>query len=196
MNKLIKGIAVFHPEIANGISGVVRFTEHPLKSQTRKQTSKLQKLTKKQQPNLKINNNMTASNKFKIEVEVELNGLPPGKHGFHIHETGNTLEKCVSCKAHFNPFNEIHGGLESEHRHVGDLGNILANENGEVRMKFCDTMIQLRGTKSNIIGRSLVIHEKEDDLGMTKDNPESKINGLAGGRIACSVVGYAEAFYF
>ena len=174
MTNPIRAICVFHPQICNGISGAVVFTEIATKKQTRKRNSK---------PST-------------IEITIELDGVPPGVHGFHIHETGNLLDKCVSCKAHFNPFGEVHGGLKSKHRHVGDLGNITANADGKVRMKLRDGMIQLRGEKSNIIGRSLVIHEKEDDLGLTPNNPESLINGLAGARIACAVVGYADAYYF
>ena len=42
-----------------------------------------------------------------------------------------------------------------------------------------DRLIKLRGTKCNIIGRSLVIHDKEDDLGLGGDK-ESLITGNAG----------------
>ena len=171
--KPIKAVAVFHPEICNGISGTVIFTELPTKQTKKKNSSPI-----------------------KIKIDIELEGVATGKHGFHIHESGNILEKCMSCKAHFNPFNEVHGGLDSQHRHVGDLGNVVANSSGKVNMTLYDTKIQLRGTKCNIIGRSLIIHEKEDDLGLTVDNPESKINGLAGARLGCAVVGYAEAYYF
>lgn len=150
-----------------------------------------------------VNTNISGSTIFeelgdKVKVTVKLTGLKPGKHGFHVHETGNILEKCMACKAHFNPFNTEHGGQEDDkdHRHVGDFGNVVANDKGEVDMTFEDSLITLRGTKCNIIGRSLVIHEKEDDLGRTPNNPESKINGLAGARLGCAVIGYMDAYYF
>lgn len=179
MSKSVKAICVFHPQICNGISGQVVFTEVSSKKQTKKRNS----ANPTRLPPL-------------VDISIELDGVPPGIHGFHIHETGNLLDKCVSCKAHFNPFGEVHGGLNSKHRHVGDLGNIIANSDGKVRMKLRDHMIQLRGEACNIIGRSLVIHDKADDLGKTQNNPESLINGLAGARIACAVVGYADAYYF
>jgi Cu/Zn superoxide dismutase len=43
----------------------------------------------------------------------------------------------------------------------------------------------------DIIGRSIIIHEQEDDLGKGK-NEESLYTGNAGKRIACAVIGYSE----
>lgn len=165
INNKIKYIAVFQPEINNNISGTVIFEEYK---------------------------------KDNIKIYIDLSGLKPGKHGFHIHETGNLLEKCVSCKAHFNPYNTPHGGLNSKpnKRHVGDLGNIIADKNGKVSMILYDNLISLNNHhKCCILGRSLIIHDKEDDLGLTPNSPESLINGLAGERLACSVIGYLDAYY-
>ena len=134
-------------------------------------------------------------NSSNIKIIVSLDNLKQGKHGFHIHETGNLSNGCKSCCSHFNPTNSIHGGRDSKLRHIGDLGNITANKSKKCREVFFDNKIKLRGTKYNIIGRSLVVHEKEDDLGMG-GNKESLITGNAGSRIGCAVIGYKDAFYF
>lgn len=130
-----------------------------------------------------------------IIIDVNLTGLKPGKHGFHIHETGNLLDDCKSCKSHFNPFGKNHGGPKSSERHVGDLGNIIADNKGEVHMKIYDNQISLRNLQRNIIGRSVVIHSGEDDLGRGGDE-ESLKTGNAGSRIGCAVIGYKTAYYF
>ena len=123
-----------------------------------------------------------------VIISVKLKGLSPGKHGFHIHKTGDLRKSCKSLCAHYNPFNQVHGGPNSKIRHVGDLGNIIANKKGEVNMKIRDKLIKLRG-KYSIIGRSVVIHQDEDDLGKG-GNKESLITGNAGARIGCGVIGY------
>lgn len=132
--------------------------------------------------------------KTKVQIDVNLQNLTPGLHGFHIHETGNLEEGCKSCCAHFNPTNSNHGGPKDKDRHVGDLGNIKANSKGICKMTFTDSVIRLRGWKYNIIGRSVVIHEKEDDLGKGGDK-ESLKTGNAGARIGCAVIGYKRAHY-
>ena len=121
-----------------------------------------------------------------VEITVDVHGFKPGKHGFHIHEKGTVEKGCNSLCAHFNPFNAPHGGPgdSKDKRHVGDLGNIECDENGVCKMKFTDNLIELRG-KYSILGRSIIIHEDEDDLGKGGDE-ESLKTGNAGKRIACA----------
>ena len=127
-----------------------------------------------------------------VRIDVNLSGLKPNSlHGFHVHEAGDLTDKCTSMCAHFNPFNKTHGGPESKHRHVGDLGNLQANKKGDAKYYYHDHLIKLRGSKCNIIGRGLIIHEDEDDCGHG-DNDESLKTGNAGKRIACAVIGYAK----
>ncbi len=139
-------------------------------------------------------------NMMKISINIE--GLKPGKHGFHIHEKGNLLEGCGSLCAHFNPDNTNHGDISDSknNRHAGDLGNIIADKNGVCKQILYDKIIKLNG-KYNIIGRSVVIHENEDDLGLggldengdiidKKLHKESLKTGNAGKRIACGIIGW------
>jgi Cu-Zn family superoxide dismutase len=125
--------------------------------------------------------------KNRVKITIKLNKVPEGKHGFHIHRTGDLREGCKSLCSHYNPLNKKHGGKSSKERHVGDLGNIEANSKGEVDQVMYDSIIKLSG-KYSIVGRSAVIHEKEDDLGKG-DNEESLITGNAGKRIGCGVIG-------
>jgi Cu-Zn family superoxide dismutase len=127
-----------------------------------------------------------------VIMDIEIHGLKKnGLHGFHVHECGDMSEQCESMCAHFNPHKKNHGGPDSKERHVGDLGNLQTNNQGIAKYKTQDHMIKLRGTKSNIIGRGLIIHADEDDCG--KGNFQDSLStGHAGKRIACAVIGYAR----
>lgn len=127
-----------------------------------------------------------------ININVDLKGfIANTKHGFHVHEAGDLTNGCTSMCAHFNPFGKKHGGRNDQDRHVGDLGNITADGEGYVKEIFSDNLIKLRGDLANIIGRGLIIHEKEDDCGKG-NNEESLKTGNAGKRIACAIIGYAS----
>ena len=127
-----------------------------------------------------------------IKIELNITGLKPNSlHGFHVHEAGDLTDKCTSMCAHFNPYKKTHGCPGLTERHVGDLGNIKTNNKGEAKYSFYDNVIKLRGSKCNIIGRGLIIHEDEDDCGHG-ENAESLKTGNAGKRIACAVIGYSK----
>ena len=123
-------------------------------------------------------------------IKINLSNVPLGKHGFHIHTSGDLRDGCKSLCSHYNPFNKTHGDISSKNRHVGDLGNIKPNKDGIVKKTLKDKLIKLRG-KYSIIGRSVIIHEGEDDLGLG-NNKESLKTGNAGKRIACGVIGYSK----
>jgi superoxide dismutase, Cu-Zn family len=95
---------------------------------------------------------------------------------------------CIrSTGGHYNPDKLKHGAREDSVRHVGDLGNVAADENGSVSTSYSDNVITLFGSRS-IIGRAIVLHAAEDDLGRT-DHPDSHKTGNAGGRVACGIIG-------
>ncbi|KAM0515698.1 hypothetical protein ACHAPE_005776 [Trichoderma viride] len=109
------------------------------------------------------------------------------KRGFHIHTFGDNTNGCTSAGPHFNPFNKTHGSPSDEARHVGDLGNIETDAQGNAKGTLTDKLIQLIGPNS-VIGRTVVVHAGTDDLGKG-DNEESLKTGNAGPRPACGVIG-------
>jgi superoxide dismutase, Cu-Zn family len=117
-----------------------------------------------------------------VHIKGKVGGLTPGLHGFHIHEFGDVSSPDgASAGGHYNPDGHMHGGPEDKERHVGDLGNIKAGDDGVANVD-----VEARGAKLHfIIGRSLVVHAKEDDL-------KSQPSGDAGGRVAVGVIGIAK----
>ena len=127
---------------------------------------------------------------YNTKIILKLNNLTPGKHGFHIHKCGDLRRNCDSTCEHYNPFSKHHGGRDDTDRHVGDLGNIEVDENGVCNVIFIDKLVKLSGEYS-VIGRAMVIHEDEDDLGKG-GNEESLKTGNAGKRISCGIIGILE----
>jgi Cu-Zn family superoxide dismutase len=117
-----------------------------------------------------------------VEVQVDLKAVPPGEHGFHVHEVGDCGDKGNNAKGHFNPATMIHGAREAVSHHAGDFGNVTADAEGNVKTTFTTHSISLKeGASNNPIGRAVILHEKADDL-MTQPT------GNAGARISCGVV--------
>ena len=124
-------------------------------------------------------------------ISGKVSGLNPNqKHAIHIHEYGDMTDGCTSSCAHYNPYNMTHGGPNSSIRHVGDLGNITADMNGNCEFVLIDKLVKLNSVHS-VIGRAIVIHEDEDDLGKG-NHSDSLITGHAGKRIGCGVIGIAS----
>ncbi|KAH6646947.1 superoxide dismutase [Truncatella angustata] len=112
------------------------------------------------------------------------------KRGIHIHTFGDNTNGCTSAGPHFNPHNATHGDRTDETRHVGDLGNLEYDGQGNAKGSVEDKLIKLIGPES-VIGRTVVVHAGTDDVGKG-GNEESKKTGNAGARPACGVIGISN----
>lgn len=99
---------------------------------------------------------------------------------------------CASTGGHYNPRAERHGGPpggdKEGRRHAGDLGNLTADANGRAVVRLVARDLQVW----ELVGRAVVVHAGEDDLGKGGDE-ESLKTGNAGARVACGVIARAAA---
>eukprot|EP00992_Anisonema_acinus_P004126 TRINITY_DN14782_c0_g1_i1.p1 TRINITY_DN14782_c0_g1~~TRINITY_DN14782_c0_g1_i1.p1 ORF type:complete len:192 (-),score=32.62 TRINITY_DN14782_c0_g1_i1:72-647(-) len=119
-------------------------------------------------------------------VVYEFEGLTPGPHGMHIHETADFSRGCESAGPHYNPHGCSHGGPDSAERHVGDLGNVVADADGVAKGQLAEHHVKLFGEYS-VMGRSIIVHADRDDLG-EGGHKTSKTTGNSGARVACGEI--------
>ena len=127
-----------------------------------------------------------AKNGDNVDVSATVTGLnPESKHGFHIHEYGDcSATDGTSAGGHYNPKNMPHGAPTDASRHMGDMGNLVSDEEGVATLEYTDTVIELEGLDT-ILGRGIIVHANEDDF-------ETQPTGNAGPRIGCGVIGIAQ----
>lgn len=124
-----------------------------------------------------------------VRVQARISGLDSnGMHGFHIHEYGDCrASDATSAGGHYNPADMPHGAPIDEERHMGDLGNLPANEDGVAELEYMDSNIELSGVNS-VLGLAVIVHIQRDDL-------VSQPVGDAGARIGCGIIGKANPDY-
>jgi superoxide dismutase, Cu-Zn family len=118
-----------------------------------------------------------------VRIDAKLRGLAPGAHGFHIHEKGDcSAPDASSAGDHFSPDDSPHGSPRDlpHARHVGDLGNLIAEENGIAEGFLEVAEVRLDGSDS-IIGKAVVVHGGQDDF-------ETQPSGDAGDPVGCGVI--------
>jgi Cu-Zn family superoxide dismutase len=121
-----------------------------------------------------------------VRIELNVKGLPPGAHGFHIHETGRCdIPDFKTAGAHFNPTGKRHGLHNPEGPHAGDLPNLNVASDGTASTVWLAKGVTLKQGQPNSLrkqgGTAIVIHELPDD---GKTDPA----GNSGARIACGVI--------
>jgi Cu-Zn family superoxide dismutase len=120
-----------------------------------------------------------------VLVKLDLQGVPPGPHAFHIHTVG----KCdppdfMTAGGHFNPTTMKHGLMAAGGPHAGDMPNLFVPADGKLSVEVLDANVTLAAGQKSLFdadGSALMLHAMADDYAT---DPA----GAAGGRIACGVV--------
>ena len=113
---------------------------------------------------------------------ADLVRMPPGGHGFHIHERGACAPDFKAAGGHFNPAGRGHGINHPAGSHSGDMPNLHVAADGSVKAEMLNVKVTLGAASNSVFdadGSAIVIHAGPDSHGADPG---------AGGRIACGVI--------
>lgn len=120
-----------------------------------------------------------------VQISLEVKGLKPGRHGFHLHKVGQCLPPdFLSAGSHLNPEGREHGRRNPRGHHLGDLPNLEIGPGGTGSIVVMVPGVTLREGPHTLMdndGTSLVIHADPDD-------ETTEPVGKAGPRIACGTI--------
>lgn len=120
----------------------------------------------------------------RLDAYFDLKGFPTepnsSSRAIHVHQFGDTMQGCEATGPHYNPLGVPHP------QHPGDFGNFAVRGGG--LWKYRPGLAASLSGPHSIVGRAVVVHAGEDDLGLG-GNAASVQNGNAGRRLACCVVG-------
>ena len=130
-----------------------------------------------------------------VLIRIDLNNLPQGWHGMHLHETGDCSdhnEGFAASGGHINPDGFAHGLLNPAGPERADLPNIYAGADGRATAEIFNDKIALYPSEEAAAeagpfplmdedGFAIVVHVDADDH-------QSQPIGGAGARIACAAV--------
>nr|WP_295082561.1 superoxide dismutase [Cu-Zn] SodC [uncultured Roseateles sp.] len=117
----------------------------------------------------------------------DLQGLPPGVHGFHIHENGSCESAMkdgqpvagLAAGGHYDPLGSKKHGSPWGDGHLGDLPGLVVDAAGKATYAVLAPRLKL----ADIKGRSLMVHAGGDNHA---DHPMPL--GGGGQRMACGVI--------
>jgi superoxide dismutase, Cu-Zn family len=121
-----------------------------------------------------------------VEVRVKVHDLPPGFHGFHVHEVGQCEPPFTSAGGHLNLEDAFHP------EHTGDMPVLLVNNDGTGEATFKTDRFALKNL-SDEDGSAIIVHALPDNYANIPErygdvDQETLETGDSGERIACGAI--------
>lgn len=120
-----------------------------------------------------------------VTLRGALIGLPPGEHGFHIHQTGSCEPPAFeSAGDHLGAGEAAHGFDAPGGPHAGDLRNLTVADDSTATVDQATDGVTLSDGGVELLdddGAAIVIHAQPDDYA-------TQPSGASGDRIACGVI--------
>lgn len=128
-----------------------------------------------------------SESKYGLVFTPELNNLPPGAHGFHLHQNPSCDPKEVDGKmtaagaagGHYDPEKTDKHGMPWGDGHLGDLPPLFVDARGAAMQPVLAPRLKM----DDLNGKALMIHAGGDNY---SDHPAPL--GGGGGRVACGVI--------
>lgn len=135
--------------------------------------------TKKKGQGKSVGYVVATDTRYGLKLKPHLYGLPPGLHGFHVHQNPNCDDFGLNAKGHFDPKHTgKHLGPYNNKGHLGDLPVLYVNSEGKTTVPTMAPRLKVSDLKQH----ALIIHAGGDNY---SDKPE-KLGG-GGARIACGI---------
>ncbi|GAB6066685.1 superoxide dismutase family protein [Methylothermus subterraneus] len=128
-----------------------------------------------------------SESKYGLVFTPDLSGLPPGLHGFHLHqhpdcrpqEKDGKQVAALAAGGHYDPKGTNRHAAPWENGHLGDLPPLYVDADGKAALPVLAPRLKL----SDLKGRALIVHAGGDNY---SDHPAPL--GGGGARIACGAL--------